>query len=304
MKVQTYRVLPIGAFWNEPTIRRVAAVIALILLTTIGQITFGEKVPICDMTEDSYSVAQMSLESVDVSDWYAEAIYNDVREIIQGYLADDPTDSCFYYYPNLDDASGYIGRPLDFRCEVKRVSDDVLLSVRIYRYDTQEALISFETTAPFFQPAVAVASFAAAFPEEFTGQVVHQYSYTLPQKGFRGSWLGGLYLGDMYYPPAVFKQDLENTEEVPPEIIQSLRCYQTRNIIFGTVSLAGHATWVTAMIIGLSKQSRDVLDEETNRQLIIAFSIGALVGITASIPILLPPPRRLIANLNNWCCAE
>ena len=149
-----------------------------------------------------------------------------------------------------------------------------------------------------------VAAFAAAFPEEFAGQVVRQYSYALPPQEFWGSWGSSLFLGNMHYPLADLKRDLARMESVSPEVIQSVRRYRTRTIIFGVASAAGSATAIVAMFIGANMEGRDVLDEETNRQLLITFGTGGLVGIAALIPILLPPPRKLITTLNDWCCAE
>ena len=113
--------------------------------------------PECNITANSYAVMQSHLEYTDVSTTYARSIYNDVRDIVWGYLADPDISWFCFFEPYYEKA----GRLLDLVCEVKRTSYDVLLSVRIYHYDTQEPLLLFETTAPFFQPAAAVASLAA-----------------------------------------------------------------------------------------------------------------------------------------------
>jgi hypothetical protein len=311
MNAPSSRESSIRVLWGAALIRRVRPVVALALFAVAGQFRAeSEKKPPCDIPPDSYAVLQSTLEYQDMSASYAESIYNDVRRVVRGYLADYYTEQCFYDSGlEVDAANHNRNTLLDLQCKVKRVSNKVILSVRIARHDTQESLLLFETSALFFQPAAALASFAAAFPELFAGRVVRHYSYAMPPQGFylpRGALYIGMNLGNVSYIPEDLEKDLMGTENVPPGLIRSLRCFRIRRDIASTVGGLGAVTVLVTLlpltIIGMLAEK----DPDITVPPAIWITIGA-GSLMCAIPFLesaIFRPRKLMATLNDWCCND
>ena len=167
--------------WSARSCQLTQVLVTCLIFAITSQLTFGyPKAPRGAFGDDGYAVMESRLEFTDVSASYARSIYKDVRVIVHGYLADEklPYSHFFDYNPYVE------GKPLDLLCEVKRLSNEIHLSVRITRYETQDVLLSFDMTVPFFRPEVAVAAFATSFPEKFSQPVVRQHSYVVPPQGF------------------------------------------------------------------------------------------------------------------------
>ena len=106
----------------------------------------------------------------------------------------------------------------------------------------------------------------------------------------------------MHYPLADLKRDLESTEGVPPEVMQSFRRFRTRRTLEGAVVIAAEATSVAELITGYVLR-----DQTPEDQLPKGFWVavgGLTVAAAIGIEVLVLPPRRLIATLNDWYFSE
>jgi len=242
------------------------------------------------------------LEFTDVSESYATSIHNDVREIVHGYLADEKHRYNEFYFDNLE----YAGKPLDLFCEVKRLSNKVLLSVRITRYETQDVLLSFDTTAPFFRPEVAVASFATTFTEKFSEQVVRQCSYTVPPQGFNAGptiylSLGNVLYGNhMTYPDLTY--DIERTEGMPVGIMRDYEEFQTalniRKKIFYTSAAACGGILIAGVILAGFEEGGVTMPEWSIPVFLTVFSVAGGINIVTGMSLLIGPKRKLLNILS------
>ncbi len=99
-----------------------------------------------------------------------------------------------------------------------------------------------------------MASFAAAFPDMFAGQVVGQYSYKVPPQGFYRRLGSSVRLGNARYSfeSGALEYDLKRTEGVPTIVMQSVRRYQERRTAEGWVAVgAGGIAFVMMLVIPL-----------------------------------------------------
>ena len=286
--------------------------VAFALWAAAGQLPVGseEKSP-CVIPAGCYAVVQSTLAYQDVSDSFAQSFYNDVRQIVRGYLADFYTEYCFYDSGLEAGAAGHDKNTLlDLQCRVERVSNKVILKVRIAGSDTQESLLSFETSASFFQPAAALASFAEAFPDLFAGRVVRRCSYTLPPEGFylpRGELNLGLSLGNVRYTLEDLEKDLGATENAPPRLMRSARCLRIRRgIERAAIGLGALAVLLTAIPIAIIAKGSEDSSALSQAPPAVWITMGAGTSVCALtlLEMGLFPPRRLVRKLNDWRPSE
>jgi hypothetical protein len=222
----------------------------------------------------------------------------------------------------LDLASHAQNKLLDLYCEVKRVSSDVLLAVRLEMHGTNENLLSFEASAPFFQPNLVLQYFAVSFPHTFAGQVLPDIPYPYPLStnrfhlGFEASEL--YFVGDsISWDFADLENDLIMTEGVPMNVIKSVARYRarksTRETIAGTVVGIGGLTYVATTVAililgeglaGGGDSLRLNSPEQVPTGLWIANIAGLVTMLFGPIGFSIPPPKDLITTLNGWCCTS
>jgi hypothetical protein len=292
------------------SVRFVRAAAAFAMCAAIAQFAAAtERKPPCDISPDSYAVVRSNLEYHDVSGSFAQSFYFDVREIVRGYLANESTAWCFFDSGLEAGAAGHNENTLlDLHCTVERFSNKVILTVRIMGSDTQKSLLSFETSAFFFQPAAALADFAEAFPRQFAGQVVRQYSYRLPPEGFHlprcvGVFGGEMLLGNVNYTPRDLEEDLRRTEDVPPSVTRSVQGLKIRRGIERTAASAGDLAALVGLVgIVMIKEKPDT--EREQRAVLITFAAGSLLLAITAIESAVFKPRRLVAKLNDWRPSE
>jgi hypothetical protein len=284
---------------------------AFALCAAVGQFAAATepKTP-CEISPDSYAVVRSNLEYHDVSGSFAGSFYHDVREIVRGYLAHESTERCFFDSGLEAGAAGHNENTLlDLQCRVERVSNKVVLSVRIIGSDTQQSLLSFDTSAFFFQPASALADFAEAFPQQFAGRVVRQYSYSLPPEGFHLPQCVGVYGSEMllgnvsYYTPEDLEEDLRRTGNVPPRLICSVQCLKFRRGLEWAAAFAGNLA-ALAGGIGFLAISENPHMEQEQLALGITFAAGVSLWAFTAIESAVFKPRRLVTKLNDWRPSE
>ena len=250
--------------------------------------------PNCNLTDTSYAVARENFEYEDVSFSYSWHIYQDVREIVRNYLADDPDDEygCFYQ-------PDYAGFLVELNCLVKRISEQVQLSVEINRIDSGNNLLKFDATAPFFRPEAVVARFAEAFPESFRGKVVRQNAYNAPQPGFYLLGGIGLWLGNVNYSAFstdYLYYDLSRTEELPPGLLHGIERFQKTEKFEWAAFIA-----IALGTLAMEFTSPFIFDSNSERyyQYILAVSLPGVVATAAiGVDLLLFRPRRLFKILS------
>jgi hypothetical protein len=310
----------------------VALVAASLVFVVVGQFVFSSspeyKPP---LPQDSYVLLQSDLSYAEVSASYAWSIYNDVRQILSGFLS---ADGNFFYDADTrndiaDSLRTHRNILIDLHCQVRRDSSTAILSVQIDRHDTDENLFTFVTSAPFFQPEFLLSSFALAFPDAFALPVVREYSYVIPPRGFRvpkgvPSYampssglldLGGLLPLGLSFDDVVYyryitdlEKDLAANEGVPAGVIRSAQLFRSRrsleSVVGGFSLLTAVGTFLVAIGMLESKQNNpheDIEAPPTWLWITSGAATLAFVGVTLEFSAF---PPQVTTVLNNWCCPE
>ena len=312
MKPVSIRAVPTRSSSGNILVRCAGPLVAAAFIAA-GQLSFATsyKEP-CNLSVDSYLVLHSNLEYSDVSASYATSIYNSVRTILSGFLASGE-DYCFFHdQGETVDLTDHVPNALlSLHCQVKRVSSKVFLTVRLDVYETNENLLSFETSEPFFQPTDALHDFAASFPKAFAGQVVRDYSFPVVPQGFHfADYLPRdiVLAGNIKWNIADLENDLNMTEGVPTNVLESINAYRTRENIEWTVSVLGALTALgtaaAIMVVGGGIDSDNNFANPVPDGLWIACGAGFLTSILALVAEVIFPPNEILMNLNRWHTAE
>jgi hypothetical protein len=260
--------------------------------------------PTCKAGPDSYLVVRSTFDYFGVSASYAGSVYYGVRRIVSGYLAESPDGMCFFIdgWVRLDSPAHDSNKNLSLDCALRRLSNTVFLSVRIVQTITEDVLLSFETSAPFFSPASAMAEFAEAFPVLFSGQVVRQYQAASPPT--QGFWVddgGALCLENVTYTVPDLMEDLRTTQDLPPSVMTSvttslshMRVKRTIDSVLMVVFGGGG--------LGIGAASLWLMTQPNTEVKPAAWFIaggGILVGVLALVDAI-HAPRPVAAALNDW----
>lgn len=201
---------------------------------------------------------------------------------------------------------------------MKRVSFKVLLLVRINVYETHENLLSFETQAPFFQPNNALYDFSGSFPNAFAGRVVRNYSYPLSPNKFHLGFINSelYFVGNSIWEISDLEKDLQRTEGVPEDVLQSVDHYRIikntwENVGMTTTSI-GALTWIgtgiAILILGGLESGPEGPSIANPENVPTSLCIANVSGLFMSMligPVMMgipSPPKKLVETLNNWCC--
>lgn len=312
MKVVSICGVPARRNWRKALVHCVGPLVAVAFLAA-GQFSFAEleELDRCHWSADSYLVLRSDLEYTDVSDSYATSINDVVRQILRGFLASSYRGNrpCLFLEDGagqkLDLADHVQDKLLNVHCKVTRVSSKVLLVVRIDAHESMENLLSFETSAPFFEPNVALQHFAVSFPRAFAGQVVREYSYTALEQRFdftSGVSFNIALAGNIVWNIGDLENDLNMTEGVPANVMQSVGRFRTRQTIENTAQRIGALTFLGTAVAILILW--DGLDSPELMGLSIACGAGLLTAVVVPIEQEILRPTELLATLNRWLIAH
>jgi hypothetical protein len=251
---------------------------ALAAVLVVGVVAAGEEKP--------GPLIHPEIEYSGVSRNYAYAISDQVVAILSGFLGEAPAHSFDSTWRTS--------------CVVGRESDKVLLSVRITRRGTGESLLSFETSAPFFRPEIALASFAEAFPRALPTRELREYSYPLPEEGFHYDDSPFTSVRFSFVDYGVGRdiiEDLERTKGLSPSLVGSVRCYNYRRVAAFPMIIVGDLVFV-ASLFGLPANWN-----QDGGSYLATMLVGGLATMLVGFALDSPPPS-LFEDLNEACLAK
>ena len=285
--------------------------VVLLLISAAIPAGAEKRGPPCVLPADSYLVLESKLEYFDVSGSYARSIYEDVRQIVGGYLAASP-DCPFYADEKSADLAGHDRSTLlNLFCEVRRIASEVRLSVRIIENDSWKVRLSLAATVPFLEPTALLSSFANDFEGAFDGKVARSSVYAPPAPGFQlggGVMYPGLFLGNVGYGSMTdLRRDLQSAGGVPEEVRRAISIFEIRRTLESTVivtaALVGLVCLVPIAFVAEYMKENPGSSVELPPALYITAGVSILVTLTGVIEMAVFPPRGLIVKLNDWAAS-